>query len=323
VIHYAKEMHLSPARIAKRMKIALSTVQDLLQKYSQTGSVRDRPGRGRKRTLTADDEQRIVRKAKKEECAPEITRELKAESGIVIGVDVVRQVIKKHGLQFLLKETVQELSDRNKEKRLAYAQAMKKQDWKKVLFSDEKTFYVGAMTKRAWQVPGKRKKHVVKRYPQKINVWGAAGTYMKSKLYFFKKNMNAPLYQKVIKSRLRNDRISLAPNTPPRLPATYQFLQDNATWHTTKDSMVEVQERVGDRIIAHPAESPDLNIMEDIWSYLDRKVKARNIKTVVGLKQQLTRAWEQMPWSVIRNSVGSMRARLAECEKLQGGRTHY
>ena len=75
VIHLSTEDHLRPWRIAKTMNIAVSTVQDLLRKYSETGSVRDRPGRGRKRKLTIDDERKIVRKAKKEKCATEIVRE--------------------------------------------------------------------------------------------------------------------------------------------------------------------------------------------------------------------------------------------------------
>ena len=231
VIDLSTEMHLSPTRIATRMKIARSTVYHILGKHSETGSARDRPGRGRKRILTEADEKRVVRKAKKEKCATEIVRELKAESGIVVSVDTVRRVINKHGLRFLIKETVQELSARNKEKRLAYATAMKNYNWKTVVFSDEKTFCLGAMTNRAWQVPGKRKKHPVKRYPQKINVWAAAGSFMKSQLYFFKKNMDAPLYQTVVKRRLRNDRITFAPDAPARLPTSYQFLQDNAPWH--------------------------------------------------------------------------------------------
>ena len=116
VIDLSTEMHLSPTRIATRMKIARSTVYHILGKYSETGSARDRPGRGRKRILTEADEKRVVRKQKKEKCATEIVRELKAESGIAVSVDTVRRVINKHGLRFLIKETVQELSARNKEK---------------------------------------------------------------------------------------------------------------------------------------------------------------------------------------------------------------
>ena len=144
---------------------------------------------------------------------------------------------------------------------------------------------------------------------------------MKSQLYFFKKNMDAPLYQTIVKRRLRNDRITFAPDAPARLPTSYQFLQDNAPWHTCDDSMSELQELVDGRIIGHPAQSPDLNIMEDLWSYLDRKAKAAKIKTLQGLKRKLTMEWQKLPWSYIRTSVQSMRTRPAECEKLQGGRT--
>ena len=42
---------------------------------------------------------------------------------------------------------------------------------------------------------------------------------MKSKLYFFKPNMNRELYQKVIKARLREDRITFAPDCPASLGA--------------------------------------------------------------------------------------------------------
>ena len=109
---------------------------------------------------------------------------------------------------------------------------------------------------------------------------------MKSQLYFFKKNLDAPLYQTVVKRRLRNDRITFAPDAPARLPTSYQFLQDNAPWHTCDDSMSELQELVDDRIIGHPAQSPDLNIMEDLWSYLDRKAKACENQDFTGTQTQ-------------------------------------
>ena len=84
-----------------------------------------------------------------------------------------------------------------------------------------------------------------------------------------------------------------------------------------------LEELIEDRIIAHPAQSPDPNILEDLWSYLDRKVKASKVKTINGLKRKLTMEWEAMAWSEIRQSVHSMRSRLVECEELEGARTHY
>ena len=75
--------------------------------------------------------------------------------------------------------------------------------------------------------------------------------------------------------------------------------------------------------LLHPAQSPDLNLMEDLWSYLDRKVRAANIKAIEGLKRRLTMEWEKLPWSYVRTSVKSMPSRLAQCVELEDGRTWY
>ena len=90
-----------------------------------------------------------------------------------------------------------------------------------------------------------------------------------------------------------------------------------------KSTMRFLKRRVRDRLISHPAQSPDLNVLEDIWSYLDRKIKEADVKTVGALKRRLKKEWFARPWEEIRNSVESMPARLLECEQLQGARTHY
>ena len=90
-----------------------------------------------------------------------------------------------------------------------------------------------------------------------------------------------------------------------------------------KTTMDILEELVPGTIIDHPPQSPDLNIMEDLWSYLVRKVMAANIKPPQDLKQKLTLEWEKLPWSYIRKSVRSMKSRLGECVELEGGRTHY
>jgi transposase len=101
------------------------------------------------------------------------------------------------------------------------------------------------------------------------------------------------------------------------------FLQDNDPKHKARGSLSLLQELCGTRQIAHPPNSPDLNPVEDIWSYLDRKVKAKKIKSIAALKRFLIKEWKELPWTEIRKSVDSMPRRLEECRKLQGKRTKY
>ena len=126
-----------------------NTVTDLLHKYRETGTVKERPGRGRKRKVSSEDEQRIIKKAKQGKNANEITREFEDETGIKVSLTTIRDITKAHKLKWLPRLTIEELTEANQAKRLEYARAMSGYNWKKVLFSDEKTFFLGAMRTHA------------------------------------------------------------------------------------------------------------------------------------------------------------------------------
>lgn len=108
---------------------------------------------------------------------------------------------------------------------------------------------------------------------------------MKTKLYFFTENLTADLYRRILKMRLPEKELIYAPDRPGSLPANWAFLQDNDPKHKAKSTMRFLKRRVRDRLISHPAQSPDLNVLEDIWSYLDRKIKEADVKTVGALKE--------------------------------------
>lgn len=196
-------------------------------------------------------------------------------------------------------------------------------DWNKVLFSDEKTFQLGAGPGYAWQQPGERIVQEYVRHAPKLHVWGAIGAHVKTKLYFFQENMNSKLYQKILKSHLKERTLNYARGCPKKVQKNWVFLQDNSKVHKAKKSMECLRELVGDRLIAHPALSPDLNVIENMWSYLDRKVKGKKITSIRSLKTFLTKEWKALPWSEIRKAVDSMERRTQQCRECGGNRLPY
>ena len=58
-----------------------------------------------------------------------------------------------------------------------------------------------------------------------------------------------------------------------------------------------------------------LSVMEDLWSYLNRKLQAAKNTTIQGLKQALPREWNDVPLHEIRVSVESMPRRLEDWRK--------
>ena len=204
-----------------------------------------------------------------------------------------------------------------------HAKARRRFPWQNVLFSDEKTFEVGSGPSRAWQNPHDRVTRSSFRHPQKLHVWAAAGYYMKCDLFFFTQNLNSALYTDIIKKRLTEKKIRYASDAPASLRKKWPFLQDNSRIHKSGISMQTLTETLGNRLIDHPPQSPDLNIVEDLWSYLNRKVQEANVKDLKKLKSVLQREWRKMRFEIIRTSVDSMSARLKEVINLDGQRTHY
>jgi transposase len=158
----------------------------------------------------------------------------------------------------------------------------------------------------------------------KLNVWGAIGAHVKSPLYFFgEENMNSERYRTVLEERLQEENLIYAPDAPMYVRQKWKFLQDGARAHTAKKSMATIKELIGNRLHKHPAKSPDLNPIEDMWSYLDRKVKEAKITSILSLKRKLKKLWDELPWEEIRKSVDSMPRRLKQCEQCGGNRLDY
>ena len=77
-------------------------------------------------------------------------------------------------------------------------------------------------------------------------------------------------------------------------------------------------------VLPRPAVSPDMNLTEHIWDYLDRKVRARgNVHNLRDLENALIQEWNNIPNVVIRRFVRSMRGHLAACIDSRGGHTLY
>jgi transposase len=319
VVIYTEDFHLTPTKIANRIGRSRQQVYQTLARFNETKTVKDRPRAGRKRIYSEAEEKKIVRKAKKRKKAPQIAREMGEKSS----VRTVERTLKRKGFYYRKVKKVEKLTEEHKRNRVKYATEMKGYKWRTVLFSDEKTFQLGASDEYAWQMPGDTIVEEYVKHAPKLHVWGAIGSYVKTPLYLFKENLNSALYQKILKQSIQENKLFYAPDAPKNLVKRWDFLQDNARTHTATRSMKVIEELVGDRVIKHPPKSPDLNPIEDVWSYLDRKVKEAKVTSILALKRKLNKEWKDLRWSEIRKSVDSMSRRLKSCIECGGSRLDY
>lgn len=319
IIFLWKDQQLSPYKIAQKLKIHHQSAQDIIEKYKQTGSVHDRPHPGRKRKLSTTDVKQVVKMAKKKKSAPQIARCLKKKVSPI----TIQRRLKEEGFFYGKIKKIEKLTKAHKQKRVEYSQRMRGYRWDKVLFSDEKDFVLGSGPGYAWQRPGDRIIQEYVKHAPKLHVWGAIGAYGRTDLYFFENNLNSDMYIKILKARLKENTITYPKKCPRGFKKNWEFLQDGHRAHTSKKSSTFLDGLLGDRLVEHPAMSPDLNPIENMWSYLDRKVKEAKITNIRRLKSVLTKEWRSLPWNEIRKSVDSMDRRLELCINSGGKRIPY
>jgi hypothetical protein len=73
-----------------------------------------------------------------------------------------------------------------------------------------------------------------------------------------------------------------------------------------------------------PAQSPDLNPIEQVWDLLATKVHKMNSRlTAKNMMANLTEAWNSITKEVLRSYIDTMQARCQAVIKAKGGHTRY
>jgi len=98
--------------------------------------------------------------------------------------------------------------------------------------------------------------------------------------------------------------------------------QDNAPCHKAR-AVTNFLMDVGANVLNWPPQSPDLNIIENVWSLLKRKRTVSLHKTREETISELTSLWEEISPEILQNLVDSVPRRLQKVIEAKGGYTFY
>ena len=219
------------------------------------------------------------------------------------------------------------LTDQMKEKRLVFARAYghwTAEDWKFVMFSDESHFELQFnRATRCRRPAGSSRfnplftKKTVK-HPPKVMAWGCFSWKGRGALVFLDQGemMNGERYRQILDDKLQEFMV--------RHGMTH-FLQDGAPCHRSKLVKNWFSERPDIVLIDWPGNSPDLNPIENCWSWMKHQLRDCQATSIPELKERIMELWCQRMDDIeyLKALVESMPRRLAAVIESGGNVTKY
>lgn len=316
--------------VAAHFNVSHNVIRRVRMRFNDTGSVRHRHGGGRNRSTTVREDRFITVQCRRNRFSTARTLQIQLlnATGTQAFTQTVRRRLHAVNLRSRSSKKCPLLTRAHKRRRLEWAhqhQNWNVEDWGRCLFSDETRVRLHSSDGRVkvWRNRGERyiENHVT--YHQaygggSITVWGGISQTRRTELVMLgNATMNSVRYLNEV----------LQPVVLPfanEIGDGFVFVDDNARPHRTRQINAFFEENN----ITHmdwPANSPDLNPIENVWDYLKRLIRSRGVdpNNHHQLRTAVLEEWPNIPQHYIRDLISSMPRRCQEVIRARGGPTHY
>uniref|UniRef100_A0A8C5DP94 Transposase n=1 Tax=Gouania willdenowi TaxID=441366 RepID=A0A8C5DP94_GOUWI len=314
-------------KLSQRFKLSVSTVRNIVRNWKTTGTVLVKARSGRPRKISERQRRRMVRTVTvNPQTSSKDQQHQLAADGVTVHRSTIQRTLHKEMLYGRVMRKKPFLCTRHKRGRLRYAKAHLDKPasfWNKVLWTDEtKIELFGHNQGRyAWRKKNTafQEKHLlptVKFGGGSIMLWGCVSSAGTGNLVKVEGRMDSSQYQQILENNVQESVTKL------KLRRGWIFQQDNDPKHCSKSTKAFMQ-RNKYNILEWPSQSPDLNIIENVWCALKRAVHARKPSNLTELEMICREEWSKIPPTRIQTLIGSYRKRLEAVISEKGGSTKY
>lgn len=313
-----KEENYSNRDIARRIGRDPWTINNFVKNKENYGKHR----RGRTSKATTERERRSILREASNSAAT--ARKIKEKVGTTASVHTVRRVIKQ--CPHLRRQKLQKkprLLQHHKNARLELCREHLhwKTEWQQVIFSDEKKFNLDGPDGFRHYFHDLRKSELFlsRRHTSvgSVMVWAAISFHGPINLVVLEGRQTSADYIGLleIEKIFFNEMFEHQP---------FVFQQDNAGIHTAKRVKTWFSDN-NMNVLNWPPLSPDLNLIENVWGWLSRKMyeEGRQYDTKLELIEAIEAAFEEIPENYLHSLYNSLHNRLFDVIHNNGGSTKY
>jgi transposase len=312
--------------ISKKIKKKYGTIRSFLQRYKKSKTIKNGKSTGRPPKLSAKTRRQILRhmKTHRRDTVSKIRQDLaiNSVSRVTINRLLTDNGFKSHKLTRKPHLTPQQIKARLK---WARKYASENEDFfERWIFSDESSFMIGSTS-------GQRVRRDAnegllpecvggsKKWGTKLFFWGAICVHGVSDLVFIDGKMDSDVYIEVLKEGLlpmyRRHGLQLNDMT---------FQEDGDPKHQSSKT-IKWKEKTGLKFLINwPANSPDLNPIDNLWAMLKKAISLKKPVGVEATKQLLLQEWLRLEADgVVMNLIRSMPRRIRAVIQSKGNVIDY
>lgn len=314
--------------IAKMVNRSHSTVHDIIKRFKVRGTLENQPKSSTRKIFNRNDERWIVREIKKNPklSAPKLTTLVQKHLNKVVHPETIRNILRKTGYNGRVARKKPFISKKNKSKRKAFAELYRNKDisfWNSVLFTDESKFNIFRSDGQAyvWRKANEELQEcnlraTVKHGGGSVMVWGCMSAAGPGNLKIIDGIMNQNKYLDILKENLKPSVQKLG------IEDRFIFYQDNDPKHKASNVRLWLLYNCP-HVLETPPQSPDLNVIEHLWAYLEEQLKTHNIRNKSDLEKALFEEWNKIEPAYCQKPISSMPKRLRALKKNKGLHTKY
>lgn len=294
IISLRFESHQNLETIAQLTQTSVKTVQMWIDRYTQDGNVQRKFGPGRPRITTNAQNVAMVEYIK----ANPFSTTVRASALQDVPYRTALRRIHENNLGNYVAAHQIKLTERHKQERMNHCRFMldvfHEDNFEKIIFTDEKTFRSDeAHSVHVYRPKGQRY------LPQFVcedsrsgyvtaGYWGWISCAGPGEIVETGRNFNADVYLEILEE-------VAFPSIERQFGSIENifFMQDNSAVHTAR----RVREFLAEKhipMVNHPALSPDLNLIENIWSMMERDRPQLIQRNHAGLNEYVFNRWEDL-----------------------------